>query len=91
MVEIISKTGRYIEQLFPFMGVRFIAINDGFDSACKQSQADDMIIPFKNLINDAYSRDISVKVERTEYTPLTGGLYWRISLYGYFRSEEKQI
>lgn len=85
------ETGRYIEQLFPFMGVRFIAINDGFDSACKQSQADDMIIPFKNLINDAYSRDISVKVRSGQnIRRLRGDYIGAFPLYGYFRSEENK-
>lgn len=83
------ETGRYIEQVFPFMGVRFIAINDGFDSANQQSQADGMIIPFKNLINDAYSRDISIKVRSQLNTRCKQGDYiGAFPLYGYFRSEE---
>ena len=56
------ETGRYLEQIFPFLGVRFIAVNDGYDSAKKGDQWNKMLIPFKNLINDAYSRDISLKV-----------------------------
>lgn len=85
------ETGRYIEQVFPFLGVRFIAINDGFDSAAKQSQADDMIIPFKNLINDAYSRDISVKVRSGQYIRRRQGDYiGAFPLYGYFKSEENK-
>ena len=46
-------SGMYIERLFPAMGVRFIAINDGIDSGEAKSQSDEIIIPFKNLINDA--------------------------------------
>ena len=48
-------SGRYIERLFPALGVRFIAINDNYDSVTGKSQGDEIIIPFKNLINDAYS------------------------------------
>ena len=55
-------SGMYIERLFPAMGVRFIAINDGIDSGEAKSQSDEIIIPFKNLINDAYCRDISIKI-----------------------------
>ena len=55
-------SGMYIERLFPAMGVRFIAINDGIDTGEGKSQADEVIIPFKNLINDAYCRDISMKI-----------------------------
>ena len=52
--------GRYLEKIFPFMGVRFIAINDSYDSCGEKAQSDALIVPFKNLINDAYCRDISV-------------------------------
>lgn len=55
-------SGRYIERLFPALGVRFIAINDNYDSVTGKSQGDEIIIPFKNLINDAYCRDISIKI-----------------------------
>ncbi len=43
------------------LGVRFIAINDNYDSFSGKSQSDEIVIPFKNLINDAYCRDISIK------------------------------
>lgn len=83
------ETGRYIEQVFPFMGVRFIAINDGFDSASQQSQADSIVIPFKNLINDAYSRDISIKVRSgLEIRCKQGDYIGAFPLYGYLRSAE---
>ena len=55
------ESGRYIEKIFPMLGVRFIAVNDHYDSLSEDTGAD-MIIPFKNLINDAYCRDISIKV-----------------------------
>lgn len=83
------ETGRYIEQVFPFMGVRFIAINDGYDSACEQSQADRMILPFKNLMNDAYSRDISIKVRSQLNIRCRQGDYIGVfPVYGYLRSKE---
>ena len=55
------EAGNYIERVFPFLGVRFIAINDNYDSNDK-NQSDSLIIPFKNLINDAYCKDISEKI-----------------------------
>lgn len=42
--------GEYIEKIFPFMGVRFIAVNDNYDSYREKSASDDLIVPFKNLI-----------------------------------------
>lgn len=56
------ETGKYIEQIFPALDVRFIAINDNYDSAEKRQPGDQIILPFKNLVNDAYSRDLSVKI-----------------------------
>lgn len=56
------EVGKYIERLFPLLGVRFIAINDNFDSADDTAASNNIIIPFKNLINDAYCRDISIKI-----------------------------
>ena len=56
------EVGRYIERIFPALGIRFIAINDNYDSLYNNSSSDQLLLPFKNLINDAYSRDISVKV-----------------------------
>ncbi len=56
------EAGRYIEKIFPYLGVRFIAINDNIDTALDMNASEEMLIPFKNLINDAYCRDISIKV-----------------------------
>ncbi len=53
------ETGRYLERIFPFMGVRFIAINDHYDSAEENDDKGRILIPFNNLINDTYCRDIS--------------------------------
>lgn len=44
------ETGRYIQQIFPFMGIRFIAINDNYDSLNPEHHADHIILPFKNLM-----------------------------------------
>ena len=56
------ETGRYLEQMFPSMGVRFISITDQYDNAKDERDSDHIIIPFKNLLNEVYCRDISIKV-----------------------------
>ena len=56
------ETGRYLERIFPFMGVRFIAINDHYDSVEENDDKGRILIPFNNLINDTYCRDISLRV-----------------------------
>ena len=56
------ETGRYLETIFPLKGIRFIAILDHYDNVDHTTDSDQIIVPFKNLINDAYCRDISTKV-----------------------------
>lgn len=54
------EAGNYLEHIFPFMGVRFISISDGYDSA-DATTADCLIVALKNLMNHMYSKDISRK------------------------------
>lgn len=54
--------GNYLEKIFPAMGIRYIAINDNYDSLAPGSSSDVITLPFKNLVNDIYCRDISVKI-----------------------------
>ena len=78
------ETGRYIDQIFPMLGVRFISINDNYDSASESNEADEIIIPFKNLINDAYCRDISMKVRSQLDTKRKNGKFvGSFAAYGY--------
>ena len=60
------ETGRLLQSVFPFLGVRFIAINDSFDSLTAERDADGIIIALKNVLNDMYSRDLSRKVSATK-------------------------
>lgn len=85
------ETGRYIEKIFPFMGVRFIAVNDHYDSVNGKNQSEDFIIPFKNLINDSYSRDTSVKIRsHLEIKRKKGEYISPFATYGYLKSEENK-
>lgn len=82
------EVGKYIERIFPYLGVRFIAINDNYDSIESNSQADNIIIPFKNLINDAYSRDISIKIRSNlEVKRKRGDFVGPFAPYGYQKSK----
>lgn len=83
------ETGRYIQQVFPFLGVRFIAINDNYDSEREDSQIDNIILPFKNLMNDSYSRDISIKVRsQIEVRQKRGDYIGSFPVYGYRRDRK---
>lgn len=78
------ETGNYIEKIFPFLGVRFIAVTDHFDSMASSGENETMSINLKNLVNEMYAKDIAVKVKsskraRWEQGSYTGG----IPPYGY--------
>ena len=57
------EVGNYIEQIFPLFNVRFIAINDNVDSFVNPTSTNTILVPFKNLINDEYARDTSIKIK----------------------------
>ncbi|MEF9840410.1 MAG: recombinase family protein [Lachnospiraceae bacterium] len=85
------ETGRYLEQILPFLGVRFIAINDNYDSANATQPNDQIILPFKNLINDAYCRDISIKVRSNlNAKRKKGDFVGAFTPYGYMKSKENK-
>lgn len=56
------EVGNYIEQIFPLFNIRFIAINDSIDSFKNPTSTNTILVPFKNLINDEYCRDTSIKI-----------------------------
>lgn len=81
------EAGHYIEKIFPYLGVRFIAINDNIDTASDMNASEEMLIPFKNLINDAYCRDISLKVRSHLDVKRRNGQYiGSFAPYGYRKS-----
>ena len=83
--------GEYIEKVFPFLGVRFIAINDNYDSFKGRSSSDDLIVPFKNLINEAYCRDISVKIRsQLDIKRKRGQFIGAFAVYGYMKDTENK-
>ena len=85
------ESGRYIEKIFPSLGVRFIAVNDNYDNVADDAAANDFILPFKNLINDSYCRDISVKVRSNlDVKRRNGEFVGSRVVYGYRRSSENK-
>jgi DNA invertase Pin-like site-specific DNA recombinase len=56
------EVGNYLEKIFPMYGIRFICASDGFDSLYSKPMEDGMLVPLKNLINEAYAKDISKRV-----------------------------
>jgi DNA invertase Pin-like site-specific DNA recombinase len=77
-------TGDYLEQKFPIWGLRFISVNDGYDSENYSGITGGIDVAFKNLIYELYSRDISEKVRSGTMAAIKSGKY-AISFapYGY--------
>lgn len=57
------EAGRYLQKIFPALGVRFIAVTDHYDSLTADRTEKNIVIPVKNFVNDAYSADLSVKIK----------------------------
>lgn len=84
-----KETGNYLERIFPFLDVRFIAINDRFDTLTAERGANGYIVPLKNLINEAYSKDISKKISCVIHSKQERGEFigaW--APYGYSKDPE---
>lgn len=79
--------GQYTEIYFPSKGVRYIAINDGYDS---DSQYTD-IVPFKNVLNEMYARDTSRKIRSAFISKMEQGSYiGNFAPYGYKKDESNK-
>lgn len=78
------ETGNYIEKIFPFMGVRFIAVTDRFDSLYPAGKGETLGVDLKNLVNEMYARDIAVKVKTSKQAKWEQGSYTGgVPPYGY--------
>ena len=78
------EMGTYLEQIFPFLGVRFISISDRYDSKDYKGKNSDIEVQFKGLIADFYVKDQSVKVKAAVSTRRGKGEYCCGSApYGY--------
>lgn len=82
------ETGNYIEKILPFLGVRFIAVTDGFDSMSENASEKKLAMNIKNLVNDMYAKDISKRVMTARKIAAEGGAYiGSTTPYGYTAEE----
>jgi DNA invertase Pin-like site-specific DNA recombinase/ssDNA-binding Zn-finger/Zn-ribbon topoisomerase 1 len=80
------EVGKYIDEMFPSYNIRFIAINDNVDTYKDPKSTDNVIVPFKNLMNDEYARDISNKVRSVlDNKKFNGQFIGSTAPYGYLR------
>ena len=69
------ETGYFIEKVFPLYHVRFISVSDNFDTAEHKGDTGGIELAFKYLINECYSRDISVKSRTAKLARMKRGEY----------------
>ena len=82
-----TETGRYLRNILPAYGVRFIALLDNIDTL--KDSSDDLIVSVKTLMNDAYCRDISIKTRSTLNSKRKNGDYvGNFTAYGYIKSKD---
>lgn len=83
------ETGRYLRRVFPAYGVRFIAITDSIDTA--HDSGDDLAVSVKNIMNEAYCRDISIKTRSSlDVKRRNGDFVGAFPVYGYMKAEDNK-
>ncbi|MFA9468915.1 recombinase family protein, partial [Streptococcus sp. E24BD] len=86
------ELGNYLENIFPFLGVRFIALNDQYDSMVSENNGLDIDVPFRNLLNDFYAKDVSEKVKSAMNSMKRSGknMSW-LPPFGYLKDPEDRF
>lgn len=82
------EVGNYLEKIFPFLGIRVIAVNENFDSKIHQFNEKMLLSSLTNIVNEYYARDISAKVTQTKRSKQKRGEFnGCVPPYGYLHSE----
>ena len=84
------EVGDYLEHIFPFLGIRFISVNDHYDSSNHDGKTVGMDITFRNLVYDYYSKDLSSKVKTAMRSKQEKGEFITCFTYGYKPSPENK-
>lgn len=69
------EMGRLIDKVFPFLGVRFISVNDKLDTLNNTDSKKSFEVTLKNIINDLYAKDISVKIKSAKENRARNGYF----------------
>lgn len=98
VVKDLSRFGRnyievckYLDQIFPFLGVRFISVNDHYDSQEHIGRTAPLDVAFSSMLNNLYSKDLSRKVKQSYATKAARGEFLcGVAPFGYSRSETER-
>lgn len=85
------EAGNYLEKVFPLMGVRFIAISDGYDSENLKQEDTGLLLPLKNIINASYAKDLSQKVSSARHVQRGRGEFTgSVVPFGYKKDQQRK-
>lgn len=85
------EMGRLIDKVFPFLGVRFISVNDKLDTVKETDSKKSFEVTLKNIINDMYAKDISVKIKTSKHNRARNGYFiGSVPPYGYKIKKSKE-
>lgn len=85
------EAGNYLEKVFPIMGIRFIAISDGYDSKNLKPEDTGLLLPLKNIINASYAKDLSKKISSARHVQRGRGEFTGpVVPFGYKKDEQRK-
>ena len=85
------EAGNYLEKVFPFMGIRFIAISDGYDSEHLKPEDTGLLLPLKNIINASYAKDLSKKISSARHVQRGRGEFTgSVVPFGYKKDHQRK-
>lgn len=85
------EVGDYLDQVLPFLGVRFIAVNESYDSKDNKGRTVGLDVSLKAMVYEMYSRDLSQKIGSVKGAQMKKGQYiGRIAFYGYVKSSTEK-
>ncbi len=67
--------GKLIDKVFPFLGVKFISVNDNVDTIKDSNSKKSFEVTLKNIINDMYAKDISLKIKTSKHNRARNGYF----------------
>ena len=84
------EVGNYIEKVFPFLDIRFISVNDSYDSADSNSSIGALEVSLRTLVYDLYSKDLSEKTKSAKRTKMKKGENIGKAVFGYKKSKTEK-
>jgi putative site-specific recombinase len=85
-----TELGNFIEKIFPFLGVRFVAVNDNLDTFHMDDPNKSLEVILKNIVNETYATDISKKVSSSHQMRIKqGGFICGAAPYGYVARKDE--